>query len=113
MVRARGLAVLITATFVAFCCVGTIGRRRPISRIHVRVTCKTSYFRVAERSSFHDPAMADYAIKAAPPPAGPGITKVAVWDDEEHLGQGVAHTAAKEFTAKGGTDVHRQSYDPK
>jgi branched-chain amino acid transport system substrate-binding protein len=57
--------------------------------------------------------MADFAIKAGPPPAGLGITKVAVWDDEETFGQGVANNFAKEFTAKGGTVVDRKSYDPK
>src|SRR5258708_10559973 len=57
--------------------------------------------------------MADFAIKAGPPPAGLGITKVAVGDDEETFGQGVANNCAKEFTAKGGTVVDRKSYDPK
>jgi branched-chain amino acid transport system substrate-binding protein len=55
--------------------------------------------------------MADYAAKASP--GGLGITKVAVWDDEETFGKGVADNFAKEFAAKGGTVVDRKSYDPK
>ena len=79
----------------------------------LRPTGTNNYFRVAAADTFQGPAMADFAIKAGPPPAGLGITKVAVWDDEETFGQGVANNFAKEFTAKGGTVVDRKSYDPK
>ncbi|MEO8745452.1 MAG: branched-chain amino acid ABC transporter substrate-binding protein [Candidatus Dormiibacterota bacterium] len=79
----------------------------------LRPTGKNNYFRVAAADTFQGPAMADFALKAGPPPAGLGITKVAVWDDEETFGQGVANNFAKEFTAKGGTVVDRKSYDPK
>ena len=77
----------------------------------LRPTGSNNYFRVAAPDTFQGPAMADFAIKAAP--AGLGITKVAVWDDEETFGQGVANNFAKEFTAKGGIVVDRKSYDPK
>src|SRR5258708_4235767 len=127
MVRARGLAVLITATFVAFACGGTTGGGGAKGEIHIRNDLpgagggapsgrpigKINYFSVAAADTFQGPAMADFAIKAGPPPAGLGITKVAVWDDEETFGQGVANNFAKEFTAKGGTVVDRKSYDPK
>ena len=79
----------------------------------LRPSGKNNYFRVAAADTFQGPAMADFAIKAGPPPAGLGITKIAVWDDEETFGQGVANNFAKEFTAKGGTVVDRKSYDPK
>jgi branched-chain amino acid transport system substrate-binding protein len=77
----------------------------------LRPTGKNNYFRVAAADTFQGPAMADYALKAAPD--GLGITKAAVWDDEETFGKGVADNFAKEFTAKGGTVVDRKSYDPK
>ena len=79
----------------------------------LRPTGSNNYFRVAAADTFQGPAMADFALKAGPPPAGLGITKVAVWDDEETFGQGVANNFAKEFSAKGGTVVDRKSYDPK
>ncbi len=79
----------------------------------LRPSGKNNYFRVAAPDTFQGPAMADFAIKAGPLPAGLGITKVAVWDDEETFGQGVAKNFAKEFTAKGGTVVDTKSYDPK
>jgi branched-chain amino acid transport system substrate-binding protein len=79
----------------------------------LRPTGKNNYFRVAAADTFQGPAMADFAIHAGPPPAGLGITKVAVWDDKETFGAGVANNFAKEFTAKGGTVVDRKSYDPK
>ena len=79
----------------------------------LRPTGKNNYFRVAAPDTFQGPAMADFAIKAGPPPAGLGITKVAVWDDEETFGQGVAANFAKEFKAKGGTVVDTKHYDPK
>jgi branched-chain amino acid transport system substrate-binding protein len=79
----------------------------------LRPTGKNNYFRVAAADTFQGPAMADFAIHAGPAPAGLGITKVAVWDDEETFGLGIANNFAKEFTAKGGTVVDRKSYDPK
>ena len=77
----------------------------------LRPSGKNNYFRVAAADTFQGPAMADYAAKASP--GGLGITKVAVWDDEETFGKGVADNFAKEFAAKGGTVVDRKSYDPK
>src|ERR1700687_781893 len=83
------------------------------SNTNARPTRKNNSSRVAAADTSQGPAMADFAIKAGPPPSGLGITKVAVWDDEETFGQGVANNFAKEFTAKGGTVVDRKSYDPK
>jgi branched-chain amino acid transport system substrate-binding protein len=77
----------------------------------LRPSTINNYFRVAAPDTFQGPAMADFALKAAP--AGLGITKIAVWDDEETFGQGVANNFATEFAAKGGTVVDRKSYDPK
>jgi len=77
----------------------------------LRPTGKNNYFRVAAADTFQGPAMADFALKAAPD--GLGITKAAVWDDEETFGKGVADNFAKEFTSKGGTVVDRKSFDPK
>jgi ABC-type branched-chain amino acid transport systems, periplasmic component len=79
----------------------------------LRPSTINNYFRVAATDTFQGPAMADFALHAGPLPAGLGITKVAVWDDEETFGQGVANNFAKEFSAKGGTVVDRKSYDPK
>jgi branched-chain amino acid transport system substrate-binding protein len=77
----------------------------------LRPTGKNNYFRVAAADTFQGPAMADYAMKAAP--NGLGVTKFAVWDDEETFGQGVANNFVKEVTKNGGTVVDRKSYDPK
>jgi branched-chain amino acid transport system substrate-binding protein len=77
----------------------------------IRPTGKNNYFRVATADSFQSMAMADFAVHAGPPPAGLGITRVAVWDDEETYGVLIASTFVKEFTAKGGTVVDRKSYD--
>jgi branched-chain amino acid transport system substrate-binding protein len=77
----------------------------------LRPTGKNNYFRVAAPDTFQGPAMADFALKAAPD--GLGITKVAVWDDEETFGKGVADNFATELAAKGGMVVDRKSYDPK
>jgi branched-chain amino acid transport system substrate-binding protein len=79
----------------------------------LRPTGKNNYFRIAAADTFQGPAMADFAIHAGPLPAGLGITKVAVWDDKETFGAGVANNFAKEFEAKGGKVVDRKSYDPK
>ncbi|HKV88088.1 MAG TPA: branched-chain amino acid ABC transporter substrate-binding protein [Candidatus Dormibacteraeota bacterium] len=78
----------------------------------LRPTGKNNYFRVAAPDTFQGPAMADFALKATAS-QGLGLTKVAVWDDEETFGQGVANNFAKEFADKGGTVVDRKSYDPK
>jgi branched-chain amino acid transport system substrate-binding protein len=77
----------------------------------LRPTGKNNYFRVAAADTFQGPAMADFAYKATP--GGLGLTKVAVWDDEETFGAGVAGNFVKEFTKLGGTVVDRKSYDPK
>jgi branched-chain amino acid transport system substrate-binding protein len=79
----------------------------------LRPTGKNNYFRIAAADTFQGPAMADFAIHAGPLPAGLGITKIAVWDDKETFGAGVANNFAKEFEAKGGKVVDRKSYDPK
>jgi len=78
----------------------------------LRPTGKNNYFRVAAPDTFQGPAMADFALKATSS-QGLGLTKIAVWDDEETFGQGVANNFAQEFTAKGGQVVDRKSYDPK
>jgi branched-chain amino acid transport system substrate-binding protein len=77
----------------------------------LRPSGKNNYFRVAAADTFQGPAMADYAMKAAP--NGLGVTKFAVWDDEETFGQGVANNFAKEVAKNGGTVVDRKSFDPK
>jgi branched-chain amino acid transport system substrate-binding protein len=77
----------------------------------LRPTGKNNYYRVAAADTFQGPAMADFANKAAP--TGLGLTKVAVWDDEETFGAGVAGNFVKEWTKLGGTVVDRKSYDPK
>jgi branched-chain amino acid transport system substrate-binding protein len=77
----------------------------------LRPSGKNNYFRVAAADTFQGPAMADYAFKASPD--GLGLTKMAVWNDEETFGVGVANNFAKEFAAKGGTVVDTKNYDPK
>jgi branched-chain amino acid transport system substrate-binding protein len=77
----------------------------------LRPSGTNNYFRIAAADTFQGPAMADFANKAAP--AGLGLTKVAVWDDEETFGAGVAGNFVKEWTKLGGTVVDRKSYDPK
>ena len=78
----------------------------------LRPTGKNNYFRVAAPDTFQGPAMADFAFKATSS-QGLGLTKMAVWDDEETFGQGVANNFAQEFTKDGGQVVDRKSYDPK
>lgn len=78
----------------------------------LRPTGKNNYFRVAAADTFQGPAMADFAFKATSS-QGLGLTKLAVWDDEETFGQGVANNFATEFAKDGGTVVDRKSYDPK
>src|SRR5713226_3832915 len=78
----------------------------------LRPTGKNNYYRIAAADTFQGPAAADFAYKATAS-GGLGLTKVAVWDDEETFGAGVANNFVKEFTKLGGTVVDRKSYDPK
>ncbi len=78
----------------------------------LRPTGKNNYFRVAAADTFQGPAMADFAFKATSS-QGLGLTKVAVWNDSETFGQGVANNFVKEWTKLGGTVVDNKSYDPK
>ncbi len=71
----------------------------------LRPTGKNNYFRVAANDTFQGPAMADYAADTL------GLKTIAVWDDQEPFGLGVANNFAKEFTKKGGTVVARQGFD--
>lgn len=71
----------------------------------LRPTGKNNYFRVAANDTFQGPAMADYAFDTL------GLKIVAVWDDGEPFGKGVADTFATEFTKKGGQVVVRQTFD--
>jgi branched-chain amino acid transport system substrate-binding protein len=73
----------------------------------LRPSGKNNYFRIAAADTFQGPAMADFAIDTLK------ATKMAVWDDEETFGKGVADNFAKEVTKKSGTVVSRKSYDPK
>lgn len=71
----------------------------------LRPTGKNNYFRVAANDTFQGPAMADFAFDTL------GLKTVAVWDDQEPFGLGVANNFAKEFQKKGGTVVARQGFD--
>ncbi|TMD94622.1 MAG: hypothetical protein E6I72_12275 [Chloroflexi bacterium] len=71
----------------------------------LRPTGKNNYFRVAANDTFQGPAMADFAYDTL------GLKTVAVWDDQEPFGLGVANNFAKEFQKKGGTVVARQGFD--
>jgi len=71
----------------------------------LRPTGKNNYFRIAANDTFQGPAMADYAFDTL------GLKTVAVWDDQEPFGLGVANNFAKEFQKKGGTVVARQGFD--
>ncbi len=71
----------------------------------LRPTGKNNYFRVAANDTFQGPAMADYAYDTL------SLKVVAVWDDGEPFGKGVADNFAKEFTTKGGQVVARQTFD--
>ena len=71
----------------------------------LRPTGKNNYFRIAANDTFQGPAMADFAYDTL------GIKVVAVWDDQEPFGLGVANNFAKEFQKKGGTVVARQGFD--
>src|SRR2546425_12927859 len=71
----------------------------------LRPTGKNNYFRVAANDTFQGPAMGDFAYDTL------GLKTIAVWDDQEPFGLGVANNFAKEFTKKGGTVVARQGFD--
>jgi branched-chain amino acid transport system substrate-binding protein len=66
---------------------------------------KNNYFRIAAADTFQGPAMADFAFDTL------GLKIVAVWDDQEPFGLGVANNFAKEFQKKGGTVVDRKGFD--
>ena len=66
---------------------------------------KNNYFRIAAADTFQGPAMADFAFDTL------GVKVVAVWDDQEPFGLGVADNFAKEFQKKGGTVVDRKGFD--
>jgi branched-chain amino acid transport system substrate-binding protein len=66
---------------------------------------KNNYFRIAAADTFQGPAMADFAYDTL------GVKVVAVWDDQEAFGLGVANNFAKEFQKKGGTVVDRKGFD--
>ncbi|HEV2032620.1 MAG TPA: branched-chain amino acid ABC transporter substrate-binding protein [Candidatus Dormibacteraeota bacterium] len=70
----------------------------------LRPTGKNNYFRVAANDTKQGPAMADYAYDTLK------LTKIAVWDDQEPFGAGVAQTFADEFTKKGGTVIDKQGF---
>jgi branched-chain amino acid transport system substrate-binding protein len=71
----------------------------------LRPTGKNNYFRIAANDTFQGPAMADYAYDTL------SLKTIAVWDDQEPFGLGVANNFAKEFQKKGGTVVARQGFD--
>ena len=71
----------------------------------LRPTGKNNYFRVAANDTHQGPAMADFAYDTL------GIKIVAVWDDQEPFGLGVANNFATEFQKKGGQVVARQGFD--
>ncbi len=66
---------------------------------------KNNYFRIAAADTYQGPAMADYAYDTL------GLKTIAVFDDQEAFGLGVANNFAKEFTAKGGKVVDRKGFD--
>ena len=70
----------------------------------LRPTGKNNYFRVAANDTKQGPAMADYAYDTLK------LTKLAVWDDQEPFGVGVAQTFNDEFTKKGGTVVDKVGF---
>ena len=70
----------------------------------LRPTGINNYFRVATTDDLQGPAMADFAYDTL------GVKKLAVWDDQEPFGLGVANNFAKEFTKKGGTIVDRVGF---
>ncbi len=73
----------------------------------LRPSGKNNYFRVAGTDDHQGPANADYASKTL------HLTKVAVLDDAEVYGVGIAKTFAARFKQDGGQVVlGPQSYDP-
>jgi branched-chain amino acid transport system substrate-binding protein len=73
----------------------------------LRPSGKNNYFRVAGTDDHQGPANADYAYSKL------HITKVAVLDDAEVYGQGIAKTFSARFTQLGGQVVKGpQDYDP-
>lgn len=73
----------------------------------LRPSGKNNYFRVAGTDDHQGPANADYASKTL------HLTKVAVLDDAEVYGVGIATTFASRFKQDGGQVVlGPQSYDP-
>jgi branched-chain amino acid transport system substrate-binding protein len=64
-----------------------------------------NYFRVATTDDYQGPAMADFFLQSLK------ITKVAVGDDNQTYGKGIALSFAAEFKAKGGTIVGPYPYD--
>jgi branched-chain amino acid transport system substrate-binding protein len=73
----------------------------------LRPTGKNNYFRVAGTDDHQGPANADYAYSKL------HLTKVAVLDDAEVYGQGIAKTFSARFTQLGGQVVKGpQDYDP-
>jgi branched-chain amino acid transport system substrate-binding protein len=71
----------------------------------LRPTGKNNYFRIAANDTFQGPAMGDFAYDTL------GLKTIAVWDDQEPFGLGVANTFSAEFTKKGGKIVVRQGFD--
>jgi branched-chain amino acid transport system substrate-binding protein len=71
----------------------------------LRPTGKNNYFRIAANDTHQGPAMADFAFDTL------ALKTIAVWDDQEPFGLGVANNFATEFTKKGGTVVARQGFD--
>jgi branched-chain amino acid transport system substrate-binding protein len=73
----------------------------------LRPTGQNNYFRVAGTDDHQGPANADYAYNTL------HLTKVAVFDDAEVYGQGIAKTFAAQFQKLGGQVVlGPQDYDP-
>src|SRR5713226_511079 len=66
---------------------------------------KNNYFRIAAADTFQGPAMADFAYDTLK------LTTIAVWDDQEPFGLGVANNFAIEFAKKGGKVVDRKGFD--
>jgi branched-chain amino acid transport system substrate-binding protein len=64
-----------------------------------------SYFRVVTTDDYQGPAMADFFLQTLK------ATKVAVGDDNQTYGKGIALSFAAEFKAKGGTIVGQYPYD--
>jgi branched-chain amino acid transport system substrate-binding protein len=70
----------------------------------LRPTGKNNYFRIAANDTHQGPAMADFAFNTLK------LTTIAVWDDQEPFGLGVANNFATEFAKDGGKVVDRQGF---